>query len=268
VNDATARGRERTVTSTIQQRTIEKAGRRVLAATAALVAGTWVAVGAGTAQANVVEASGNAEARSAVVRSSQDQVCFRSAAVDGTNGRTYCFAYGYGPFAGTYVDAHYSNAATTIAGKVTYAICWGRGGWRRITARTDTPRSVYGFAYMGRFVLNLAPRVCRDLEAIAYYGRRPGGFRLHEIAQAVDTVAHETMHASYSIGNEAKAECFAIQYTTYTANLLGVTGRYARRLGVSAWRAYDDLYAGTRYWSPKCRNGGPWDLNPQSSVWP
>ena len=25
---------------------------------------------------------------------------------------------------------------------------------------------------------------------------------------------------------------------------------------------------GTEYWSRKCRDGGPWDLNPQSSIWP
>jgi hypothetical protein len=244
----------------------DRNGRRLrlrLAIAAILVAGLAAAIHTPQAAASGLETAES----TFEVTSTENQVCLAGAAIDGSNSRNYCFAYGYGPFAGTYVDALYSQTATNIAGRVTYAVCWGSTAWRRLTSRTNTPRSVYGFAYHGSFVINLAPRVCRKLEIVAYEGRSPGQPLLAEVAQAVDTVAHETMHASYSIVNEAKAECYGIQYTAYTAGQLGAGARYSRRLAVSAWRAYAG-YRGTEYWSPRCRDGGAWDLNPQSSIWP
>ena len=73
------------------------------------------------------------------------------------------------------------------------------------------------------------------------------------------------------IRNEAVATCYAMQKLERTSMLLGTTRDYGRALAEIAWRYYAHFgpsLHGRDYWTPRCRNGGPLDLNPRSSVWP
>jgi hypothetical protein len=212
-------------------------------------------------------------AGAAAPSASAAEACVDGKTVDGTDRYRYCLPYVNGPGGGSRVDPTYTAVATQLAGRVTYIICWSKADWTWLHNDDKAQggsglRNVLGYAYLGTYVVNLSPGTCRSLDALTYAGVRPTrANQVAALAEAVGTVAHETMHASYSIGNEAKAECYAMQLTKSTATLLGTTAAYARRLARAVWRMYAG-YRGTEYWSRKCRNGGPWDLNPGSPVWP
>lgn len=82
------------------------------------------------------------------------------------------------------------------------------------------------------------------------------------------TVAHESMHV-LGIGDEAVAECFALQTLTPVAAHFGAKTSFAYEIG----RDYLEIYAGNEqhapdYWSPDCRDGGALDVFPRAAGWP
>ena len=87
---------------------------------------------------------------------------------------------------------------------------------------------------------------------------------LADVALALVTLAHEAEHVS-GVTNEAETECYARQHVRTLALRLGVKRGQAAILG---------RYAGRRarmpaeYQSPECRDGGQYDLHPQSHVFP
>jgi hypothetical protein len=85
---------------------------------------------------------------------------------------------------------------------------------------------------------------------------------------ALMTVAHESMHV-VGIGNEAAAECLALQTLTPLAAMFGAKTAFAYEIG----RDYLPLYAleqqqAPDYWSADCRDGGLLDLFPKATGWP
>jgi hypothetical protein len=92
------------------------------------------------------------------------------------------------------------------------------------------------------------------------------GDKQWQLAWALHTLAHESYHLR-GIAQESRAECFAMQTTARVAVSLGITPRRAGQLQQWVWtRGYPN--EPDEYSSPYCRNGGPFDLRPGSSVWP
>lgn len=139
---------------------------------------------------------------------------------------------------------------TRIAGKIPVFYCGGTSG--------------YGSAdpYSGEMWINST--FCNSLEQLAQ------GVYRHPVRQGVGllTLVHEALHVR-GIWNEARTECVALQ------NVDNV----ARWWHVPLWWqdvilpiAYEDSYelqqANRDYYSPKCRENGPWDQTKYDGRWP
>ena len=90
-----------------------------------------------------------------------------------------------------------------------------------------------------------------------------------DIAMALAVVAHESYHILGYV-NEARVECYGMQSIWYVANRLGATVAESQAIAsFYATQMYPERRTQTpAYWSPDCRNGGKYDLRPQSSAWP
>jgi hypothetical protein len=88
-------------------------------------------------------------------------------------------------------------------------------------------------------------------------------------ALALATVSHESYHV-LGYTNEARVECYGMQSIWYVATSLGATVAEGQRIAAFYLR---DVYALRRqstpaYWSAQCRDGGRYDLRPNSHGWP
>jgi hypothetical protein len=93
--------------------------------------------------------------------------------------------------------------------------------------------------------------------------------KVAEAAFAIATVTHESYHL-LGYENEAQVECYGMQSIWYAATKLGAPVDEAERL---AHLYADDLYPSRetdtpQYWSAQCRDGGKYDLRPNSHAWP
>jgi hypothetical protein len=86
------------------------------------------------------------------------------------------------------------------------------------------------------------------------------------IAWSLNTLAHESYHLG-GVRNEAATECYALQAIDFVARRLGASPEQARAL---ASFSFDQLLQRmpADYSSPKCYDGGTFDLHPRSAVWP
>jgi hypothetical protein len=83
---------------------------------------------------------------------------------------------------------------------------------------------------------------------------------------ALHTLAHEAWHLAGE-RNEAMAECHALQTTALVAERLGATPAEGEASAVVvATQIYPRMPS--EYVTTDCRDGGPLDLHPASSVWP
>ena len=105
-----------------------------------------------------------------------------------------------------------------------------------------------------------------------------------EIAIAILTLAHESIHLSGIVGGtlsnglavgdpqaEAKADCYGMQWMPYVAEQLGDTADDAQAIARFFWdKVYPlDQTLDARYWSPDCVPGGALDLHlPGATAWP
>lgn len=87
-----------------------------------------------------------------------------------------------------------------------------------------------------------------------------------ETAWSLNALAHESYHLA-GVRNEAQTECYALQAIDFVARQLGATSDEARQLAAFAFEELPPRMP-DEYSSPQCRNGGEYDLRPQSSVWP
>jgi hypothetical protein len=104
------------------------------------------------------------------------------------------------------------------------------------------------------------PRTCQDSACLS---------RVESAALALATVSHESYHL-LGYTNEAQVECYGMQSIWYVANRLGATVAESQAIAsFYATQMYPERRTQTpAYWSPDCRNGGKYDLRPQSSAWP
>lgn len=124
----------------------------------------------------------------------------------------------------------------------------------------------------------MVPQMCADLEA---FDKSPASFDPRacadssclntdaQVAMALATVSHESYHL-LGYGNEAQVECYGMQSIWYVANKLGASTVEAVAIGkFYATQIYPLRQTQTpAYWTPECRDGGKYDLRPQSHAWP
>jgi hypothetical protein len=168
-------------------------------------------------------------------------------------------------FTGTSIrDTRLSAAAYTLSKLVGLphtidVACWSDKDWPRVSGDGgDTPYATLAFwtPEMPHWV-HLSPGVCRAFETLLRH--RPL-YPNVVTADAVETLAHETMH-SIGIGVEAQAECYGMQLTAVVAETLGVPAGYSNslaRLNLDNYKHRPPSYINTA----KCREDGVWDLFP------
>ena len=85
---------------------------------------------------------------------------------------------------------------------------------------------------------------------------------------SLSTVAHETAHVA-GVHDEPAAECAAVQTTALVASGFGAPRAFALEIGRDFLAMYEStMNDADTYWSPNCRDGGPWDLWPSRAGWP
>jgi hypothetical protein len=156
-------------------------------------------------------------------------------------------------------DRRYSRAASEIAETSVDVYCW------HSFSEWNTSAGPHIAGWYSDDEIHLSPTTCAYLDRLVYDRWRPYRFRKKlRAADALETFTHETEHA-YGIRNEKRAECYAMQDMELAARRLGLRWRYGRALAKLYW---NHLYPDTRYWSPKCRESGPWDIYDDTSIWP
>jgi hypothetical protein len=85
------------------------------------------------------------------------------------------------------------------------------------------------------------------------------------LVHAVVTLAHESIHLRGE-RDEAATQCYAVQLTARTAQLLGVLPAQAAAVGRYALARQSNMPAA--YQSSECRPGGALDLHPETAFWP
>jgi hypothetical protein len=172
------------------------------------------------------------------------------------------------------IEPLFAEAAKAITNnRFDYEVrCWSAADWPEVVASVADPDEVegselelVGFVY-GQSLVNLAPEVCDALASLAYRSPRPRGQARVDDAQAVVVFAHEIGHAIVG-ASEPATECWAIQKAAVVARTLGAGPRYASTTGTVYLREVYPLLP-PDYRSSECRNGGAFDENPESDVWP
>jgi hypothetical protein len=171
-----------------------------------------------------------------------------------------------GPTAHSRRDPDYTRVSWRLSEKKTrHAYCWDAVDWDILV---DLPPEFAALGFVdGRRPreINLAPVTCTRLDLLHYLSKRPQP--THAVAQGPNTLAHESLHV-YGFRNEALTDCLAMQITALSANYLGTSYAYGRALAKHVWNNYSVAKKPPGYWSPKCHNGGPWDIAPKSRAWP
>jgi hypothetical protein len=172
------------------------------------------------------------------------------------------------------VEPLFSSVANEQAAPAAQVRCWAEPEWTKVKweafGRND---DLAGFASPEFKRVNLDPRICRRLASLAYVGSRPTGVEQLELAFALDTIMHESGHLNesgdfYGAGaNEPLAECWGMQHIRQAARAFGASSVYAAELAERYWREVYPTRPRT-YRSPRCRNGGAYDVRPGTDVWP
>jgi hypothetical protein len=170
------------------------------------------------------------------------------------------------------IEPRFGRIASRLANRPVQVRCWSKRDWPRVYADwrsfSNDPEIPAGFvASYDRGRLNLDPDGCAGLVRLAYRDDVPdGGDALVDVAWSVGLLAHEVEHL-VSPASEAVTECRSMQAIREFARALGATAAEAARLAGVYWK---DVYPtnARAYRTKQCRDGGPLDLDPDSSVWP
>ncbi len=90
-----------------------------------------------------------------------------------------------------------------------------------------------------------------------------------DMTMAMETVSHESYHL-LGYTNEAQVDCYGMQSLWFVATRLGAAMPEAQAFAhLFADRIYPLRRTETpAYWSAECRDGGAYDLRPESHAWP
>lgn len=172
------------------------------------------------------------------------------------------------------VEPRLTAATVAVISRKVDVRCWSSTDWgaveRELSAvQGETHFSLYGVANVWEDRANLSPGTCTALADLVYDRRFPTrGKRLVDFVEALLTYAHELEHLAGARFDELEVECHALQDVRRTSRRLGATRRESNWLARTAWSLYRAKKVSKAYATPKCRNGGPYDLAPESDVWP
>ena len=148
--------------------------------------------------------------------------------------------------------------------------CWSPRHWRLVRNEWGAyigTGDFEGFA-SGETQINLSPRVCSALALFAYDRARPkSGWSLGITAASIGILSHEAQHLIDGLASEAETECRGMQSIRSVARLLGASEFYANGIAETYW-TYLYPRNSSAYRTGACRDGGPLDDRPGSSVWP
>jgi len=172
------------------------------------------------------------------------------------------------------IDPRYSRVASKVSGVAHVRVrCWSSSDWKplvreyRVYTSRPLERGLLGFAAPPRDI-DLSPEACRYLDKLVYGQARPRTrLAVDRLAVGANTLAHESMHLRWPREPEAFIECYGMQATRDTAELLGVEETYSPKLPAAYYR---DIYPhqAPSYRSPECRRGGRLDWDPDDYFWP
>jgi hypothetical protein len=169
------------------------------------------------------------------------------------------------------IEPELSRVASRLAGKRAEVRCWSVEDWSRLlddlaAVDGEDQGNSLGFAVAGGKRIQLAPVTCTRLVNLRYHRQRPTSADLRlELALGAGTLAHESAHAS-GVSSEARAECYSVQLLERAAWALGVRPAYARTLVEAYWEDYPANPP--EYRSGECRDGGEFDMRPNTDEFP
>ena len=169
------------------------------------------------------------------------------------------------------IDPRLSAAASRVSSVPMEVRCWSRAEWAEVHREIgallpeETNREYDGAGGVWGGVPSLSSRVCEPLVGIADRSSRERP--TSKLAFAFRVLGHEIVHAA-GTEDEAETDCRGIQNVRRLATSLGAPARVAEDLAARAWKAFQENETlNPAYWSPACRDGGPWDEH-ESAVWP
>ena len=169
------------------------------------------------------------------------------------------------------IEPLFSRVASGVVGRPVEVVCWSREEWptiRREWGAYIGTTDLGAFAHYGDDRVYIGPEYCEGLVDLAYRRRRPtSGDEQQKIADGVSTLGHEAEHLVAAAADESETECYGMQDIRRIARRLGASPEYAAGLAEVYW---DELYETLPddYVSSDCRDGGIWDRNDTSPVWP
>jgi hypothetical protein len=153
----------------------------------------------------------------------------------------------------------FSREASRIARKPVTIRCDEAG------SRVGAVQHSDGVAIVGGTVAFLAPERCLDLYRLAFKGEITSS----RTARALAVLAHESWHLRGS-RDEGTTECFALQSAVDLGRRLGLSADTARQMmGQQLTENVLHARGSADYLVPRdCKDGGPLDLDPDSSRFP
>jgi hypothetical protein len=148
--------------------------------------------------------------------------------------------------------------------------CWSPKEWQVVRKEWGAyigTGDFLGFAW-GETGISLAPDVCAALVQLVYDRARPtSGTDFGRITVSVGILSHESQHLADTTASEAETECNGIQHIRRLAPMLGASADYAAVLAETYWAEAYPMNL-PEYKTSACRDGGPLDRRPGTSVWP
>ena len=155
--------------------------------------------------------------------------------------------------------ARFSAEASRIAGKEVSIYCDESRDYVGAVQHAD------GVAIVGGDRAYLTPERCYDLYRVAFEGE----VTWSRTARALAVLAHEAWHLR-GVGDEATAECYALQSGVEVGRRLGLSQGTAERMMRQQLAENALRGAGTAQYvvSPECRDGGRLDLEASRTSFP
>jgi hypothetical protein len=164
------------------------------------------------------------------------------------------------------IEPRLSKAVSAVTGRPSEVRCWTRSDWDALSKEIRPYDEIQGYVPLGGRRIHLIGSSCAPLVEL-YQRRFPKDAETRfDLASALNLLSHEAQHR-LGVANEAKTECFGVQTVRRFARELGAPDQLAATLSRLVWtQVYPRM--SEEYRSPHCRDGGRFDLNPNSSVFP
>jgi hypothetical protein len=174
----------------------------------------------------------------------------------------------YAVTSASHEDRRLGRIVTSLAHRRAKVYCYSSADWNGAPGSLGPWRAFTRYATKPKPTsVLISPEICTELTTLAQSHTRVWRDEWPDaLARSVGSLAHEAAHVS-GIRDEAKADCYGLQWIVRAARMLGRTraeGVYLATIYLKHWRPW----LRPPYVSRECRSGGKLDLHPQSSRWP